>query len=101
MEANEVDLKTRQVINPVLPIFRPLYQGNIITNGGYNKETGNSAIASGNAELVSYGRPYLANPDLVKRFVANAPLNEPEPRTFYGRGDTENAKVGYTDYSFL
>lgn len=101
MEANEVDLKTRQVINPVLPIFRPLYQGNIITNGGYNKETGNSAIASGNAELVSYGRPYLANPDLVKRFVANAPLNEPDPRTFYGRGDTENAKVGYTDYSFL
>ena len=63
--------------------------------------TGNSAIASGNAELVSYGRPYLANPDLVKRFVANAPLNEPDPRTFYGRGDTENAKVGYTDYSFL
>ncbi|PSB12526.1 alkene reductase [Pleurocapsa sp. CCALA 161] len=101
MEANEVDLKTRQVIDPVLPIFRPLYQGNIITNGGYNKETGNSAIASGNAELVSYGRPYLANPDLVKRFVANAPLNEPDPRTFYGRGDTENAKVGYTDYSFL
>ncbi|MEO0013663.1 MAG: hypothetical protein RLZZ535_2052, partial [Cyanobacteriota bacterium] len=101
MEANEVDLKTRQVINPVLPIFRPLYQGNIITNGGYNKETGNSAIASGNAELVSYGRPYLANPDLVKRFVVNAPLNEPDSKTFYGRGDTENAKVGYTDYSFL
>lgn len=101
MEANEVDLNTRQVINPVLPVFRPLYQGNIITNGGYNQETGNQAIASGNAELVSYGRPYLANPDLIKRFMVNAPLNEPDLRTFYGRGDTENAKVGYTDYSFL
>jgi N-ethylmaleimide reductase len=101
MEANEVDLNTRQIINPVLPIFRPLYQGNIITNGGYNQETGNQAIASGNTELVSYGRPYLANPDLVKRFMVNAPLNEPNPGTFYGRGDTENAQVGYTDYSFL
>jgi N-ethylmaleimide reductase len=101
MEPNEIDLSTREVINPVLPVFRPLYQGNIITNGGYNKETGESAIASGNAELVSFGKPYLANPDLVKRFSNNAPLSEPDPRTFYGRGDTENATVGYTDYSFL
>lgn len=101
MEANEIDLNTRKVINPVLPVFRPLYQGNIITNGGYNKETGNSAIASGNAQLVSYGKPYLANPDLVKRFSINAKLNEPNPRTFYGRGNTEDAKVGYTDYSAL
>ncbi|MGL5940354.1 MAG: alkene reductase [Waterburya sp.] len=101
MEANEVDLSTREVINPVLPVFRPLYQGNIITNGGYNKETGNSAIASGNAQLVSYGKPYLANPDLVKRFSINAELNEPNPRTFYGRGNTEDAKIGYTDYSAL
>ena len=101
MEANEVDLNTRTVINPVLPVFRPLYQGNIITNGGYKKETGNKAIASGNAELVSYGKPYLANPDLVKRFSIDAELNEANPRTFYGRGDTEDANIGYTDYSFV
>jgi N-ethylmaleimide reductase len=101
MEANEVDLSTREVINPVLPVFRPLYQRNIITNGGYNKETGNGAIASGNAELVSYGKLYLANPDLVKRFSVDAELNEPNPRTFYGRGNTEDAQIGYTDYSFL
>jgi N-ethylmaleimide reductase len=101
MEANEVDLNTRTVINPVLPVFRPLYQGNIITNGGYKKETGNKAIASGNAELVSYGKLYLANPDLVTRFSIDAELNEANPRTFYGRGDTEDAKIGYTDYSFV
>ncbi|MDJ0568805.1 MAG: alkene reductase [Pleurocapsa sp. MO_192.B19] len=101
MEANEVDLSTRDVINPVLPVFRPLYEGNIITNGGHNKETGNKAIASGNAELVSYGKPYLANPDLVTRFKQDAELNEPNPKTFYGRGDTEDAKIGYTDYPFL
>jgi N-ethylmaleimide reductase len=101
MEANEVDLSTREVINPVLPVFRPLYQGNIITNGGYNKETGERAIASGNAQLVSFGKPYLANPDLVQRFSMNAKLNEPNVQTFYGRGNTEEAAVGYTDYSFL
>lgn len=97
MEASEADLN-HDVINPVLPVFRPLYQGNIITNGGYDKEKGNKVIASGEAELVSYGRPYIANPDLVARFKQDAALNEFNPRTSYGRGDTKDAKVGYTDY---
>ena len=101
MEANEIDLNTREVIDPVLPVFSPLYEGNIITNGRYNKHTGNKAIASGNAELVSYGKLYLANPDLVQRFKQDAELNEPNPKTFYGRGNTEEAKLGYTDYPFL
>lgn len=101
MEPNEADLNSRAVIHPVLATFRPLYDGNIITNGGYNQETGMKAIASGEAQLVSYGRPYLANPDLVARFRANAELNEPNFQTSYGRGDTEDAAIGYTDYSFL
>lgn len=101
MEANEVDLNTRNVINPVLAVFRPLYQGNIITNGGYDRNTGNKAIASGKAELVSYGKPYISNPDLVQRFQQDVKLNEPNPRTFYGRGDTDDANVGYTDYKFI
>jgi N-ethylmaleimide reductase len=101
MEPNEGDLNTRAVINPVLATFRPLYDGNIITNGGYDQETGMKAIASGKAQLVSYGRPYLANPDLVQRFRVNAKLNELNPATFYGRGNTEDAEIGYTDYSFL
>jgi N-ethylmaleimide reductase len=101
MEANEIDLGTRDVINPVLPIFRPFYQGNIITNGGYDQDTGNKAIASGHVELVSYGRPYISNPDLVKRYKQNGDLNEPNPRTFYGRGNTEDASIGYTDYPFF
>ena len=98
MEPNETDLNTREVINPVLPVFRPLYHGNIITNGGYDQATGNQAIASGAAQLVSYGKPYIANPDLVTRFKQNAPIEQPNPKTFYGRGDTENAPIGYTDY---
>jgi N-ethylmaleimide reductase len=99
MEPSEADLSTQSVINPVLPVFRPLYTGNIITNGGYNQATGMKAIASGEAQLVSYGKAYLANPDLVARFKVNAELNEPNFQIFYGRGDTEDAALGYTDYA--
>ena len=76
--------------------FRPIFKGTIITAGGYSFETGNAAIASGNADLVSFGRLYIANPDLPERFAANAPLNTPDRTTFYG-GDAK----GYTDYPTL
>ncbi len=76
--------------------FRTIYNGTIMTAGGYTLETGNTAIASGDADLVAYGRIYIANPDLVERFAANAPLNTPDRNTFYG-GDEK----GYTDYPFM
>ena len=100
MEANAIDLANRDVINPVLPVFRDIYQGTIITNGDYDKQKGNTVIAAGDAELVSYGKLFLANPDLPKRFAVDAELNQPNPKTFYGRGDRD-ATVGYTDYPFL
>ncbi|MGD2184040.1 alkene reductase [Lusitaniella coriacea] len=100
MEPNEIDLANADVINPVLPVFRPIYNGTIITNGGYEKVSGNRAIATEQAELVSYGKLFLANPDLPQRFKVDASLNEPNPKTFYGRGDN-NLEVGYTDYSSL
>ena len=96
MEPNETDLKNRDVLNPVTPLFRPVYQGTLITNGSYTQETANAALADGDADLVSFGKLFLANPDLPKRFRLNAPLNEPEPKTFYGSGEK-----GYTDYPFL
>ena len=100
MEPNEIDLKSRDVINPALPVFRPFYQGKIITNGGYDKEKGNNAVNNAGADLVSFGKPYIANPDLPERFVADAELNTPDVKTFYGRGD-ENLQQGYTDYPAL
>ena len=96
MEPNEKDISTRDIINPVLNVFRPLYHGKIITNGGYDKAKGNAVLAQNEADLVSFGRPFIANPDLPKRFHLDAPLNTPDPKTFYGPDAT-----GYTDYPAL
>ncbi|GAB1350965.1 alkene reductase [Ignavibacteriales bacterium] len=81
----------------VAKIFRPIYDGTIIINGGYNKERGNAVIAAGDADLVSFGTPFLSNPDLPERFRLNAPLNNLMGKeTFYGGGEK-----GYTDYPTL
>ncbi|MEC4812367.1 MAG: alkene reductase [Scytonema sp. PMC 1069.18] len=96
MEPNEVDLAKHEVMNPVTPYFRKIYKGTLITNGGYDRPKGDSILNSGDADLVSFGKLFLANPDLPKRFELNAPLNEPDPKTFYGPSEK-----GYTDYPFL
>lgn len=80
----------------VTEYFRNIYNGTIITNAGYDRESGNKAIEHGIADLVAYGRPFLANPDLPARFATKAELNEPDQSTFYG-GDEK----GYTDYPFM
>ena len=76
--------------------FRPIFKGMLIAAGGYDRELGNAVLASGDADLVAYGRLYIANPDLPERFAANAPLNKPDRDTFYG-GDEK----GYIDYPSL
>lgn len=73
--------------------FRPLYPGTLMVAGGYTLERGNAVLQAGLADLVAFGRPFLANPDLPERFRHGAPLNQPDEQTFYGGG----AK-GYTDY---
>jgi len=76
--------------------IRQHFSGLYIANGGYDKARGHAAIATGAADLVAYGVPYLANPDLPRRFKQDAPLNAPDQATFYG-GDAH----GYTDYPGL
>lgn len=76
--------------------FRPLFHGTIITAGGYDRDSGNAVLAAGDADLVAYGRLFIANPDLPKRFALNAPLNTPDRSTFYGGNER-----GYTDYPAL
>jgi len=76
--------------------IRNAFSGIYIGNGGFDKSRANAAIAEGRADMVSFGMPFLANPDLPERLRRDAPLNEPNPDTFYG-GDEK----GYTDYLFL
>ncbi len=73
--------------------FRPLYQGTLIANVKMDRDRGNRLIAAGYADLVAFGRPYIANPDLVERFVNGTPLAEIDWETVYASG----AK-GYSDY---
>lgn len=77
-------------------LFRPLFQGALILNGGYNRERAAAAIAKGDADLVAFGSSFIANPDLPRRLQIGAELNDPDPATFYG-GDAK----GYTDYPTL
>jgi len=74
-------------------IFRPLFQGALIVNGGYNRERAEAVIREGTADMVAFGSSFLANPDLPKRLQGGLELNEADPKTFYGGGEK-----GYTDY---
>ncbi|MGK7909514.1 MAG: alkene reductase [Synechococcus sp.] len=76
--------------------YRNIFNGLVMTNGGYDKQKGNEAIASGKVDLVAYGQSFIANPDLPQRFQLDAPLNAPNPGTYYGGG-----AEGYTDYPTL
>ncbi|CAL5398482.1 unnamed protein product [Camellia sinensis] len=77
--------------------WRGAYQGTFICSGGFTRDLGIQAVAQGDADLVSYGRLFVSNPDLVLRLKLNAPLNRYIRATFY----TQDPVIGYTDYPFL
>ncbi|WRX27478.1 NADH:flavin oxidoreductase/NADH oxidase [Theobroma cacao] len=85
-----------ECLHTLLPM-RKAFNGTFIAAGGYTKEDGNKAVAENRADLVTYGRLFLANPDLPRRFELNAPLNKYDRNTFY----TSDPVIGYTDYPFL
>ncbi|MDI1298026.1 alkene reductase [Methylotenera sp.] len=76
--------------------LRKHFKGAYVANLGYDKVRGNAAIASGHADAIAFGVPFIANPDLVQRYKADAALNEADSKTFYG-----GSEKGYTDYPFL
>lgn len=77
--------------------MRKAFNGTFISVGGYGKDDGNKALADGNADLIAFGRTFLANPDLPRRFELGAELNEYNRDTFY----IQDPVLGYTDYPFL
>ncbi|MEJ5058969.1 MULTISPECIES: alkene reductase [unclassified Pseudomonas] len=72
------------------------YGGRYIANNSYDRQMALDAVASGHADMVAFGRPFISNPDLVERLKLDAPLTEPDRNTFYGGG-----AAGYTDYPTL
>jgi N-ethylmaleimide reductase len=82
--------------DPVAHLLRQEFDGPFILNGGYSRETADAALAAGEADLISFGVLFLANPDLPERFAAGAPLNTPDRATFYG-----GTEQGYVDYPAL
>ncbi|KAK0600512.1 hypothetical protein LWI29_015708 [Acer saccharum] len=80
----------------LLPM-RKAFNGTFLVAGGYGREDGNKAVAEGTTDLVAYGRIFLANPDLPKRFELDSPLNKYNRDTFY----IPDPVIGYTDYPFL
>jgi N-ethylmaleimide reductase len=76
--------------------LRRRFRGAYVANNGYDFELANKALTANEADLIAFGKPFIANPDLVERLRLGAPLNTPDKATFYGGG----AK-GYTDYPSL
>jgi N-ethylmaleimide reductase len=110
---NEYGLAYLHIVNPALAfverhaspdersqrmidMIRRTYRGVLMIAGGFDEETAERWLDSGKADLVAFGRPFIANPDLPERFLAHAQLNSPDPSTFYGGGER-----GYTDYPSL
>jgi N-ethylmaleimide reductase len=85
----EPDRRAMAMVN----LIREKYRGTLIIAGGFDYETAEQWLKQGRAELIAFGRKFLANPDLPERFRLRAPLNPDDPTTYYGGG----AK-GYTDY---
>jgi N-ethylmaleimide reductase len=86
--------------NPVPPFdyraLKRLFGGLVIANNGFDKRRANAAIADGEADLVAFGKPFIANPDLAIRLLLDAPLMPVNRDTLYGGGE-----AGYTDYPML
>ena len=74
--------------------FREVFTGPLMGNCGYTQETAEAAIANNHADLISFGRPYISNPDLVERFANSWPLNPPADQAVWYSFDA----AGYTDF---
>jgi N-ethylmaleimide reductase len=73
--------------------IRNIFSNTLILSGGYDSDKAEEALSNGHGDLVAFGRPFIANPDLVERYKNKLPLNQPKFDLFYTAG-----KEGYTDY---
>ena len=91
-KGTEPDLRDIRMVN----LIRKKYHGTLIIAGGFNRDTAEAWLQEGKADLIAFGRKFLANPDLPERFRKHAHLNADDPATYYGGG-----AMGYVDYLTL
>ncbi|HNC99268.1 MAG TPA: alkene reductase, partial [Myxococcota bacterium] len=93
-----IDAVKGQMAGPkrFISVLRPHFPGTLILNGGFEADSAEAALKSGEADLISFGVPFLANPDLPRRLAEGAPLNAPDFSTLYTPGEK-----GFTDYPAL
>ena len=84
------------VSNEVKQGIRKAFAGVIILSGGYDGERAEADLQANRGDLVAFGRPFLANPDLITRIARHQPFAQPDPSTFYTPGEK-----GYNDYPVL
>jgi 2,4-dienoyl-CoA reductase-like NADH-dependent reductase (Old Yellow Enzyme family) len=89
-------IREREDADSIDADLKKIFGGVLIANEKFTKATAEAIIQSGTADAVAFGVPFIANPDLPERFKLNAPLNAPDPSTFYAQGPK-----GYTDYPTL
>jgi N-ethylmaleimide reductase len=80
-------------VAPVAPAMRAAFPGPVVLNSDYDKARAQAALDEGEADAITFGRPFIANPDLTARFAYDLPLAADTMRTWYSRG-----AEGYTDY---
>ncbi|GGU83703.1 alkene reductase [Pseudomonas laurentiana] len=85
--------REKEADDSIGPLIKAAFGGPYIVNERFDKASASAALASGKADAVAFGIPFIANPDLPARLQADAPWNEAHPETFYGKGP-----VGYIDY---
>jgi N-ethylmaleimide reductase len=102
-QLNRLGIVYLHVVDPVAdgakrvsPLLRRKFDRSYIVNGGFDLESANAAIRNDEADLIAFGKPFLANPDLPKRYHIEVPLNLPDQATFYAGEDR-----GFTDYPAL
>jgi N-ethylmaleimide reductase len=88
----EPDAPARRMVE----LLRSTYRGTLMIAGGFDHDTAERWLEEGRADLIAFGRKFLANPDLPERLRLRAPLNADDPTTYYG-----GAEKGYTDYPTL
>jgi N-ethylmaleimide reductase len=80
----------------MVDLIRQRFKGTLIVAGGFDRDSAEQWLREGRADLIAFGRKFIANPDLPERLCAKAPLNTDDPTTYYGGGEK-----GYTDYPSL